>query len=373
MAKRTKAPARKKQQKKKKAKQRTRRRVSTTKRQARKQKKTTKKKVRAASKRARSAPAGRAKKARSTTKASKSARRSGLPLVAAAFSRDGRRLATATDGKIHVWDLAPFNVGQHAALVARITEGGSADRLALSPDGRRLAVARSGFPEVRLYDLDKSALLWSARLHAVTALAFAPDGGRIVVGDVVIEDMLRRGSARVLDAHDGALLWSSSDVDRPLRDVAFHEDGLLVLGVLGPDGVVVVWDSERSGELFRFPQRLTPIEIGERIGCSSAIAPDGSRVAFAYNGRAEVWRVDSAEKVATIEIGGRAQSLALFPDGRALATGHPTPGRWTLPHGAKAGEVQGDGRVWLSPDGSVLLAARRYTEQDGPPLQPARR
>lgn len=296
-----------------------------------------------------------------------------FPLVASAFSRDGRWLATSSEGKVHVWDLAPVRRGGHAALVLRVTEGSFPDRIALSPDGTWLAVASHGHPEVRVYDTTKGALAWTTALHAVTAIAFAPDGGRLVAGDVLIEDMLRRGFAVVLDATTGVSLWRSPAVDRPLRDVAFHSDGLLVIAVLGPDGVAVVWDAERGNELFRFPARLTPKEVSERIGCASAITADGQRVAFAFDGRAEVWRVDSAERTASIDVGGRTRSIALARDGSLLVTGSPVAARWTLPHGAKAGPVGGDGRVNLSPDGELLLAATSYSEAVGPKLEPARR
>ncbi len=296
-----------------------------------------------------------------------------FPLVASAFSRDGRWLATSSEGKVHVWDLAPVRRGGHAALVLRVTEGRCPDRIALSPDGALLAVASHGHPEVRVYDTTKGALAWTAALHAVTAISFAPDGGRLVVGDVLIEELLRRGFAVVLDAQTGALQWRSPAVDRPLRDVAFHSDGLLVIAVLGPDGVAVVWDAERGNELFRFPARLTPQEVSARIGCASAITADGQRVAFAFDGRAEVWRVDSGERTAAIDVGGRTRSIALARDGTLLVTGSPVAARWTLPHGAKAGPVGGDGRVSLSPDGELLLAASSYTEARGPALEPARR
>lgn len=296
-----------------------------------------------------------------------------LSLVASAFSRDGRWLATSSEGKVHVWDLSPVRRGDHAALLLRVSEVGVPDRIALSPDGTRLAVASAGHPEVRVYDTAKGSLAWTASLHAVTAIAFAPDGGRLVVGDVLIEELSRRGFAVVLDANSGVPLWRSPSVDRPLRDVAFHSDGLLVIAVLGPDGVAVVWDAERGNELFRFPARLTPKEVSERIGCASAITADGQRVAFAFDGRAEVWRVDSAERTAAIEVGGRTRSISLARDGSLLVTGSPVAARWTLPNGAKAGSVGGDGRVNLSPDGDLLLAASWYTEKAGPKLEPARR
>ena len=57
----------------------------------------------------------------------------------------------------------------------------------------------------------------------------------------------------------------------------------------------------------RFPARLTPKEVSARNGCASAITADGQRVAFAFDGRAEVWRVDSAECTAAIDVGGQKQ------------------------------------------------------------------
>ncbi|MCC7110574.1 MAG: WD40 repeat domain-containing protein, partial [Deltaproteobacteria bacterium] len=171
-----------------------------------------------------------AKKAKPAAKKAKPAAKKAKPaagklsLVASSFSRDGRWLATASEGKVHVWDLAPVRLGGHAALVLRVTESIFPDRIALSPDGTRLAVASHGHSEVRVYDATHGALAWTAALHAVTAIAFAPDGGRIVVGDVLVEEKARRGFAAVLDAATGVPVWRSPAVDRPLRDVAFHSD-----------------------------------------------------------------------------------------------------------------------------------------------------
>lgn len=363
---------------------------ASTKKKASKKPTTSKKTPRATKARRAKAPARRAKAAprraaaargasttsggRASDPTKRAVRAAGeFPLVASAFSRDGRWLATSSEGKVHVWDLSPVRRGGHAALVLRVTEVGVPDRIALSPDGARLAVASHGQPEVRVYDTTKGALAWTASLHGVTSIAFAPDGGRVVVGDVRIDAAERCGFAVVLDASTGVALWRSPAVDRPLRDVAFHSDGLLVIAVLAPDGVAVVWDAERGNELFRFPARLTPKEVSARTGCASAITADGQRVAFAFDGRAEVWRVDSAERTAAIDVGGRAASIALARDGSLLVTGSPAAARWTLPHGAKAGPVGGNGRVSLSPDGELLLSASTYTEVTGPKLEPARR
>jgi WD40 repeat protein len=91
-----------------------------------------------------------------------------------AVAGDGRRVAA--DGWVVVWDLA---TGKELARAAR---PGPPGPVALSPDGRLLAVVAREASEVRLSAADGGAERAVLRhAGAVTGLAFAPDGRTLAV------------------------------------------------------------------------------------------------------------------------------------------------------------------------------------------------
>ncbi|MFZ5639002.1 MAG: WD40 repeat domain-containing protein [Pseudomonadota bacterium] len=104
------------------------------------------------------------------------------------WSADGQRLAAlAGDGRLHAWDM---RTRQH---VSSFEDGSGVTRLALSPDGTRLATSTLDDAAIRILDVESghvSIVLGStvpfdgtenARYHfAVDGLAWSPDGRRLV-------------------------------------------------------------------------------------------------------------------------------------------------------------------------------------------------
>ena len=68
-----------------------------------------------------------------------------------AFTPDGRRVAAVAMQTIVIWDAA---TGHEQDSLDRSTGGSSADRLAISPDGRWLAVSGAGWTGVSIFDID---------------------------------------------------------------------------------------------------------------------------------------------------------------------------------------------------------------------------
>jgi WD40 repeat protein len=122
--------------------------------------------------------------------------RAGNPVLStAAFSADGRTLATSSAGWICVWDVAA------GTLRRRIRYPHARDCwLALSPDGKTLATAdlwsqeEFGEDKIRLYDVETGELVLTLEPGEDRAdvLAFSPDGSRLLTGS-------QRGSALVWD------------------------------------------------------------------------------------------------------------------------------------------------------------------------------
>jgi WD40 repeat protein len=108
-------------------------------------------------------------------------------LINVAFSPDGTRVASGSNGTIKVWDVAT------GAVRATLTGHRSGILgLAFSPDGRRLASGGGGqdeknqrFGEVKVWDVEAGRLLFDlAGGHEafVGAVAFSPDGRSLATG-----------------------------------------------------------------------------------------------------------------------------------------------------------------------------------------------
>jgi WD40 repeat protein len=286
-------------------------------------------------------------------------------IAAAAFSGDGRVLATAVGKRVLLWDVF---VPSAPRLIGDATTQVEASRIAVDATGSRFAAAVAGFSDVRIRSA-QGALLNELRARgAVTCFAFAPDG-RFVLGEVerIGEQGLHaRSFITVFDLGDGSELFRVPVVDLPIRDIVFSSDGLLLfLGFGG--GVVVVFDLEKKRELFRFPQ-LPESEIGARIAADFAFSADGRRAAIQWGDVVEVWPVDGGERIAHVALGARTWSVALNRDGTKILCGAPAAGVWSV-DGTKLADLGVGHHVVAAPDGALVLASEKL-DAKGPKLAP---
>jgi WD40 repeat protein len=176
----------------------------------------------------------------------------------AAFSPDGKTLLTTTvGGPARVWDL-----GTGKASIETLAD---VDEAAFSPDGRRIATVEGR--AVRVRDAATGRPVGRAMDHdtSVTGVAFSPDGARVVTA--------ADGYGRVWDAATG------EPVTEPLAK--FRVDRMHV-GVFGPGGkrvliagegaTAAVWDVGTG-------RRVMTIEGGFDSVLAGAFSPDGTRVA----------------------------------------------------------------------------------------------
>lgn len=224
----------------------------------------------------------------------------------AAFSSDGRYLATVSDGR----ELRLLNPRTGVQVKAVRAPQGSYWELTFSPDGKLVA---TGGNASALYDLDTERL--QRRLEPATAspLSFSPDGrllagaGReTVVWDTCTGRIVRRlGRTNDLQADatfspDGSVLvyaehvmvngerieqtnvWDtrrhriSQTIHGVLRSYAFSPDGQVLAAHAIGAPVVRMWNVTTG-------KRLRPFVDWRKVGgpCAVAFSPDGKLIAVA--------------------------------------------------------------------------------------------
>jgi WD40 repeat protein len=229
-------------------------------------------------------------------------------ILGVSWSPDGRRLASAgvRDKTVRIWDAAG---GRCLHVCTGHTD--SANRVSWSPDGR-LVASCSGDKTVRLWSADTGAELLRLEAHSDKAwsVAFAPDG-----------------SCLASASGDGTVrLWDVSDL-------------VQVKPAPAADAGVAAYTARQAATVGRRPRR--------------AGAPWVPRLPGAEGLCLGVLRGTNAEAN-----GGHEPSVAVFPGGRALATGHPDGRvrRWDLETGQASweGSERHSDRVYdvaVSPDG----------------------
>jgi WD40 repeat protein len=276
-----------------------------------------------------------------------------------AFSPAAGGLATGSGtGTIQLWDPAEFHQATGALAIGtpeppRAAAAGGASAV-LAAGGGILAV-NEGQGVVRLWNVRTRRPVGGpiSSNHAVTGLALSPDGKTLAV------------------VADGLQLWATATgqpIGRPLPasdaagSAAFSPNGTL-LASIGAGGQARLWNAATRQQVG------APMAVGGS-GTSGALAfgPGGTTLAtVGADGRARLWSVATQRPIGapmTAGSGPGPAAVAFSPDGRTLATasGEGTTRLWDVATRHEIGspmtaDTQPIYALAFSPDGTILATA----------------
>lgn len=262
----------------------------------------------------------------------------------AAFFPDGRRAATGSwDGRARVWNL---ETGEEALS---IDAGSPVNSVAVSPDGKRLAVAARG--GLSVWDAATGTLVGRPEGHAgnVTFVAYARDGKLFVSGG----------------ADHTARLWDSATL-KPKGTLNGNEDFVLAAAFSADGARVYTVGSDKTVRAF-LVAGAKPAGVWRGHAEASrwvAVSPDGARVATTgYDGTAREWDAKTGAALRTWKPGGKVvTAVEYLPDGRVVTSSRETaPTLWTAAGGPAQAALKGhDGIVEglaVSKDGRAAMTA----------------
>ena len=258
------------------------------------------------------------------------------------FSRDGRRLVTASDDGTIVWSVASGR-----AIARPDVEAGTAE---FSPDGTRVLTTESpdALGEARIWSAATGRRLGgtSDDLGIVYGGRWLPDGRRFVVwGDsatvrsaadarvaadlgthgTVLETAITRDGKLLAAGDDGTLRLFRLRDGKQLGAVAgaavlvsaFNRDGTL-LATGGTDGAARVWSTSPLRQLAVLRGHTATVTYVAFTSDGRFVVTSGD---VAGDGTVRVWQAVSSDELA--HIGGAPESLrpiALSRDGRLVAS-----------------------------------------------------
>jgi RNA polymerase sigma factor (sigma-70 family) len=233
----------------------------------------------------------------------------GTYLDALAFSPDGTALVTAVEnGPLTVWDRA---TGKPGKPLPGLPSGLCC--FAFSPDGKLLATG-GGDRQLRLWDWAARRQRWSifAQADGVYSLAFSPDGKTLA-------SRSSESAFHFWDVATGKPLHTTEGHQERLTAVAYSPDGRsIVTGAW--DRTVRVWDAASGAETARFTvgtdreEEQSPYLVGTIS--QLALAPDGKLLAVVRNDESiRLLKWPSGKEAYRL----RGICVAFSPDGKLIA------------------------------------------------------
>jgi eukaryotic-like serine/threonine-protein kinase len=281
-----------------------------------------------------------------------------LRTAAAAEDEAGQRVALAN---LSAWRR------HHVKLKGVFTHGGSIEAAAFSPDGKTIATGGGG--RARLWYADTGQPLGEPLVHPLDrmSLSFNPDGKTILTagsGD----------SPRLWETATGRLLGQALNQTGPVASVTFSPDGnTFVAGSF--DNVARLWETATGRPIGQALKHAGWV-------FSVSFSPDGKTIVTGSSDKkARLWDAETGRAIGEpVEHPGPVYVVAFSPDGRTILTGcqDKMARQWDVATGRLAGqpmEHAGEVRsVAFSPNGRLVLTgsfdqtARLWDAVTGQPL-----
>jgi WD40 repeat protein len=202
------------------------------------------------------------------------------PINRVAFTPDGRYVATTSfDKTVRIWDMASSETVRVIRLWIGEDTDGAGTGVAVSPDGKTLAVGgihrvggkKEGGCIVFLIDLASGNVVKALKGHSdmIGAVAFAPDGKRLASGGrddgaVILWNVATGQSEKTLKGHTAIV-----------KHLSFSPDGERIL-VCAEDSSCYIWSVSKGTLEARF--------TGNPPIMCNAWSPDGKTIAAGHRG-----------------------------------------------------------------------------------------
>lgn len=220
-------------------------------------------------------------------------------IIDLAVTADGSRAITIGEDKTaKIWTLAD------GKAVAAIPLPGVPQRLAISPNGAKLAVAIKAETGVAVNVFDAATgkrLQGLEETPGVAALAFAPDNRAVIVAADKVVQQVDAAVANVIEVHKGGA-----------TGIAFLPNGHAV--TCGKDKTIKQWDLA-TGKAVRTIATLP--DTVNAVGVSR----DGAQIAAAAGKLAKIWNAADGKELQSIAHPAEVISLGFNADRSRLVTG----------------------------------------------------
>ncbi|KAH7917042.1 WD40 repeat-like protein [Leucogyrophana mollusca] len=224
-----------------------------------------------------------------------------------AYFPDGQHITSGSDDKtVIIWDVES---GRQDGQPLR--HDSDVEWIAISPDGRRIAIGVKGGLVVRLWDADtgrpsREPLECDG---VVLCVAFSPDGLRIAAG---VED-----SFQVFDVSTGeSVVGPIKGHTGVVSSVVYSLDGRLLVTV-SQDKRIWVWDSKTGVQVRK------PMPGHENDVWCISITADGRRIASAggFDKTVQVWDLETRLQIGdSFHADNFVFSVAFSPDDRYIVS-----------------------------------------------------